>query len=139
VVFIGIIAIAAASGSNVPQNSPATTSSLGQTATSVQQVLGQQSGTSSGSNSYIPENNSAASPAAQIATPTQQVSAQQNDTLSNDNSYVNSDGNTVHSPAYSDSDTIPAGASAKCNDGTYSFSQHRSGTCSHHGGAAKWY
>ncbi|HYT45260.1 MAG TPA: DUF3761 domain-containing protein, partial [Methylomirabilota bacterium] len=27
---------------------------------------------------------------------------------------------------------------AKCSDGTYSFSQHRSGTCSHHGGVAQW-
>src|SRR5438067_967724 len=26
--------------------------------------------------------------------------------------------------------SIPAGATAKCTDGTYSFSQHRSGTCS---------
>jgi Protein of unknown function (DUF3761) len=32
----------------------------------------------------------------------------------------------------------PAGATAKCNDGTYSFSQHRRGTCSHHGGVAVW-
>ena len=34
--------------------------------------------------------------------------------------------------------TIPSGASAICQDGTYSFSQHRQGTCSHHGGVAKW-
>src|SRR5260370_344319 len=32
----------------------------------------------------------------------------------------------------------PAGATARCRDGTYSFSQHRSGTCSHHGGVATW-
>ncbi len=32
----------------------------------------------------------------------------------------------------------PAGATARCRDGTYSFSQHRSGTCSHHGGVAAW-
>jgi hypothetical protein len=56
--------------------------------------------------------------------------------LSNDNYYTNVDGNEVHSPAYSDS--VPAGASAQCRDGTYSFSQHRSGTCSHHGGVADW-
>src|SRR4051812_34627273 len=56
--------------------------------------------------------------------------------LSNDNYYKNVDGNTVHSPAYSDA--IPAGATAQCGDGTYSFSQHRSGTCSHHGGVARW-
>jgi hypothetical protein len=32
----------------------------------------------------------------------------------------------------------PPGATALCRDGTYSFSQHRSGTCSHHGGVARW-
>jgi hypothetical protein len=32
----------------------------------------------------------------------------------------------------------PPGATAQCCDGTYSFSQHRSGTCSHHGGACEW-
>jgi hypothetical protein len=32
----------------------------------------------------------------------------------------------------------PPGATALCNDGTYSFSQTRSGTCSHHGGVAQW-
>ena len=30
------------------------------------------------------------------------------------------------------------GASAICRDGTYSYSQHRQGTCSHHGGVAQW-
>jgi hypothetical protein len=32
----------------------------------------------------------------------------------------------------------PGAATAKCNDGTYSYSQHRSGTCSRHGGVASW-
>lgn len=32
----------------------------------------------------------------------------------------------------------PPGATALCRDGTYSFSKHHSGTCSHHGGVAKW-
>jgi len=32
----------------------------------------------------------------------------------------------------------PPGATALCRDGTYSYSKHRSGTCSHHGGVAKW-
>lgn len=31
-----------------------------------------------------------------------------------------------------------SGATAICRDGTYSYSQHRSGTCSHHGGVAQW-
>jgi hypothetical protein len=30
-------------------------------------------------------------------------------------------------------------ASALCNDGTYSYSQHCSGTCSHHDGVDTWY
>jgi hypothetical protein len=34
--------------------------------------------------------------------------------------------------------TAPAGASAVCRDGTYSYSQNRRGTCSHHGGVAQW-
>jgi uncharacterized protein YgiM (DUF1202 family) len=36
------------------------------------------------------------------------------------------------------SETAPSGASARCSDGTYSFSQNRRGTCSHHGGVAQW-
>ncbi|MBU6415112.1 DUF3761 domain-containing protein [Patescibacteria group bacterium] len=32
----------------------------------------------------------------------------------------------------------PAGATAQCKDGTFSFSQSRSGTCSHHGGVSQW-
>jgi hypothetical protein len=58
--------------------------------------------------------------------------------LSNNNYYLNSSGNDVHSPASSTDGSVPAGATAKCADGTYSFSQHRSGTCSHHGGVAVW-
>lgn len=51
--------------------------------------------------------------------------------------YTNSVGNIVCSPYASSA--VPAGASAQCVDGTYSFSQHRSGTCSHHGGVSVWY
>ena len=58
--------------------------------------------------------------------------------LSNDNYYTNTAGNTVHSPAYSEDNSIPVGATAQCRDGTYSFSQSRRGTCSHHGGVASW-
>lgn len=50
--------------------------------------------------------------------------------------YVNTAGNTVCSPETSSS--APAGATAQCVDGTYSFSQSHSGTCSHHGGVASW-
>lgn len=50
--------------------------------------------------------------------------------------YTNSSGQKVQSPTYYNS--APAGATALCRDGTYSFSQNRRGTCSHHGGVAKW-
>ena len=46
--------------------------------------------------------------------------------------YTNVDGNEVERP-----DSSSSGASAKCKDGTYSHSQHRSGTCSGHGGVAQ--
>lgn len=68
---------------------------------------------------------------------TQQSGATDQPQLSNNNHYKNSDDKTVHSPAYS-RNGAPAGATAQCSDGTYSFSQHRQGTCSHHGGVAKW-
>ena len=32
----------------------------------------------------------------------------------------------------------PAGATAQCRDGSYSFSRTHSGTCSHHGGVGRW-
>ncbi len=52
-------------------------------------------------------------------------------------SYVNVDGVRVPSPVFSDKK--PEGATARCRDGSYSFSQHRQGTCSHHGGVAEWF
>jgi uncharacterized protein YgiM (DUF1202 family) len=58
-------------------------------------------------------------------------------TPSSGKSYVNVDGVRVPSPVFSD--TKPAGATARCRDGSYSFSQHRRGTCSHHGGVAEWF
>src|SRR3954468_4373172 len=50
--------------------------------------------------------------------------------------YTNVDGNEVHSPVKAPA--APAGATAHCKDGTWSFSQHRQGTCSGHGGVASW-
>jgi hypothetical protein len=35
-------------------------------------------------------------------------------------------------------DTPPAGATAKCKDGTYSMAKTHSGACSSHGGVASW-
>lgn len=56
---------------------------------------------------------------------------------SSSKSYVNVDGVRVPSPVFRESK--PTGASARCRDGSYSFSQHRQGTCSHHGGVSEWF
>jgi hypothetical protein len=50
--------------------------------------------------------------------------------------YINSRGHSVRRPMHSNH--VPRGASAHCRDGTYSFSENRRGTCSHHGGVAVW-
>jgi hypothetical protein len=50
--------------------------------------------------------------------------------------YANSSGRQVHRPEHTSQ--APPGATAKCRDGTWSFSEHHSGTCSHHGGVAAW-
>ena len=50
--------------------------------------------------------------------------------------YTNSKGETVKRPENCSS--VPQGATAQCRDGSYSFSQSHRGTCSHHGGVAKW-
>ena len=50
--------------------------------------------------------------------------------------YRNTEGRRVHSPVFRKS--IPAGATARCGDGSYSFSRNHRGTCSHHGGVAQW-
>ena len=57
--------------------------------------------------------------------------------LSRHDCYINRDGTPVHRPA-GDDNGRPQGDAALCRDGTYSFSQHRSGTCSGHGGVQRW-
>ncbi len=52
--------------------------------------------------------------------------------------YINSQGEWVPSPTRTADSQPPAGATAHCRDGTFSFSRTRRGTCSHHGGVAEW-
>ncbi len=84
---------------------------------------------------YIPPPTKAPAPTQYVAPTTAQ---QQSGGLSNDRYYTNTAGNEVHAPAYSNDGSVPAGASARCADGTYSFSESRRGTCSGHGGVAQW-
>lgn len=49
-----------------------------------------------------------------------------------------SDGRSVHQPAKTRDGSKPAGATAHCRDGTWSFSHTHRGTCSRHGGVARW-
>jgi hypothetical protein len=61
---------------------------------------------------------------------------QQQQKCTDNGTYVNSKGETVKRPE--NCSAVPQGATAQCRDGSYSFSHSRSGTCSHHGGVAKW-
>ena len=148
---IGILALIC--GVSFAGDSPASTPSVGQVAAPTEQAASVElnsqtpaAETQAPSNTADTASNAAASAqqgsvTSQSTTATQPAAPSSPTTqpsgLSNDNYYTNSSGNTVHSPANASS--IPAGASAQCRDGTYSFSQHRSGTCSHHGGVAVWY
>jgi hypothetical protein len=79
-------------------------------------------------------NQSASRTSSGSPTPTTSKPAQPNCT--NNGTYVNSKGQTVPRPE--NCAGPPKGATAQCRDGSYSFSQSRRGTCSHHGGVAKW-
>ena len=50
--------------------------------------------------------------------------------------YTNVSGHRVHRPVFTSH--APRGASARCGDGSYIFSEHHQGTCSHHGGVSSW-
>lgn len=119
-----------------PDSSKAAQSSNDSTDTASSQTLTpSDASSSSGSSISMP----APAPSDSSSTDTSSSDTGLSDTnLSNDNSYTNVDGATVHSPADSTDGSVPVGATAQCVDGTYSFSQHHSGTCSHHGGVASW-
>ena len=54
----------------------------------------------------------------------------------NSGTYRNHNGEIVRRPE--NCSAAPEGATAQCRDGSYSFSRSRRGTCSYHGGVAKW-
>jgi Protein of unknown function (DUF3761) len=56
----------------------------------------------------------------------------------NGNHYINSSGHFVHSPSCGQGQERGLHHTAECRDGSTSFSEHHSGTCSHHGGVAHW-
>lgn len=144
--FLGIVATPASSTSAAPVASLSVTPMISQPTTSTPTPLPEATVTPLPSPSASPTQ--VISPTAQptrIVSPAptkkllptvQPTTATTTSGLSNDNYYTNSDGNTVHSPTYSES--VPSGASARCKDGTYSFSQSRRGTCSGHDGVAEW-
>jgi predicted RNA-binding Zn-ribbon protein involved in translation (DUF1610 family) len=53
----------------------------------------------------------------------------------NNKYYVNSTGHLVHSPSCGEEHQT---RTAKCRDGSVSFSEHHRGACSYHGGVAHW-
>lgn len=62
----------------------------------------------------------------------------QSDAAAKCGTYVNSNGQVVPRPCgnWRDGGAAPSGATARCRDGSWSWSQHPNapGTCSHHGG-----
>ena len=50
--------------------------------------------------------------------------------------YTATSGHRVHRPVRAAS--APVGASARCRDDSWSFSENHRGICSHHGGVARW-
>lgn len=64
--------------------------------------------------------------------------SQEDNELIEQGDYTNSDGKQIHRPAHTKSGNAPEGATAKCRDGSFSFSTHHRGTCSRHGGVSEW-
>jgi len=50
--------------------------------------------------------------------------------------YINVNGHRVHRPMHADS--FPDGAAGECKDGSFTFSEHKRGACSGHGGVRSW-
>ncbi|MEU8824374.1 DUF3761 domain-containing protein [Streptomyces sp. NPDC048636] len=60
------------------------------------------------------------------------------DDYSDDSASGDSGSSAGGSDSSGGSQQAPTGATARCDDGTYSYSAHPRGTCSHHGGVAVW-
>jgi hypothetical protein len=70
------------------------------------------------------------------ATSSDTVPSQAKPKCTDNGTYVNSKGQTVPRPE--NCSAPPKGATVQCRDGPYSFSKSHRGTCSHHGGVARW-
>lgn len=123
-IIVGAIVLIGIAGSHTP---PQRSQSLPIQSSSAQ-ALGAQDTTPE----TAPNDTTSQAPAATAPAPAASASSAPND------SYTNTDGNTVPSPQPTPDNSIPTGATAQCRDGSYSFSQHHQGTCSHHGGVARW-
>ena len=88
------------------------------------------------SSKYLTDNKNLSSSKKNITNTKYPTKATNTKTTADVKYYTNSQGKKVQSPTKNKS--APAGATALCRDGTYSFSQNRRGTCSHHGGVARW-
>jgi hypothetical protein len=75
---------------------------------------------------------------APITKPQKQQTGPDEAQLESHGHYRNKAGQEVHAPAKTKDGKAPAGASAQCRDGSYSFSRNHRGTCSHHGGVSSW-
>lgn len=136
-----IASLAFSGGQNDPSKSNLTTDTKASSTSSVQQnkdTTPKPAVTATESPAPAPAPEPAPEPKPTPAPAPSPAPAASSSNLSNNNTYTNSAGNTVHSPASTTDGSIPAGATAQCADGTFSFSQSRRGTCSHHGGVASW-
>jgi Protein of unknown function (DUF3761) len=91
------------------------------------------------SNLGVPVSSAQNQPTVQAPTTSQNTSTHdtRDNVKCNDNgTYVNSQGQKVKRPE--NCSGPPPGATAQCRDGIYGFSRNHRGTCSHHGGVAKW-
>jgi hypothetical protein len=144
--LIGGVVLAGCGAGAVPQNFTTPVTSLSVTTTAVTTMpvstapaystTSSQPPTSSSSAAPAPTQVAAPAPATTIRISTSTTAAAPAPTSCSGDYYRNVDGNCVHRPVAAPG--APAGATARCNDGTYSFSTHRQGTCSGHGGVSAW-